>query len=83
MYGNEFLPRKPIDMIEDGDYKMNPTLLVGFTEDEGSVVLPLLDPKIYGQNMTDLTYDDGKDSLKRIMMRYNLNIPVKYDDITR
>jgi carboxylesterase type B len=38
-YGDEFLPKKPVDMLKTGEHKKNFKLIAGITHDEGSWLL--------------------------------------------
>jgi carboxylesterase type B len=70
-YGDEFLPKKPKDMLLSGDYKKNLKLMAGFTNDEGSWVLAdRIDPIKYShKNPSNLTKSQAYEELKTLSHR--------------
>jgi hypothetical protein len=67
-YGDEFLPKKPVDMLKTGDHKKNFKLIAGITDDEGSWLLSdRLDSIKYSfTNPANLTKSQAYEELKKL-----------------
>jgi carboxylesterase type B len=67
-YGDEFLPKKPVDMLKNKDHKKNLKLIAGFTDDEGSWLLTeRIDPIKYALiNPANLTKSQAYEELKKL-----------------
>jgi carboxylesterase type B len=74
----KFLPKKPIEMLKNGDFKKNANLMVGSVEDEGSVFLNYF----YGQekydffNPQNFTFDEAFEELEEFSTYFPTNIEV-------
>ncbi len=81
----EFLPKKPLTMLKNGDYKKNTNLMIGTVEDEGSFLLQFhVDPKKYELfKPYNLTYKEAFDELKTIASRLRSRIPVNGTDVAK
>jgi len=67
-YGDEFLPKKPVDMLKNKDHKKNLKLIAGFTDDEVSWLLTeRIDPIKYALiNPANLTKSQAYEELKKL-----------------
>jgi len=85
-YGDEFLPRKPVEMLLNNDYKKNVRLLIGFTDDEGGWILShMVDSMKYAhQNPSNLTKSEAYKELKSLSQRLiTSSAHVNGDDVAR
>ncbi len=62
---NEFYSRNPIEMLINGDFKKNFSLLFGYTNDEGSWMLALENKKKFGPKaIQNMSLEEGFNELK-------------------
>ncbi|CAG2171425.1 unnamed protein product [Oppiella nova] len=85
IYGDEFLPKSPVEMLKSGDFKKNVNLLVGTTVDEGSNVLTAtVDSQKYSQhNPQNLSKSEARLELANIFRRFLPHLSVNAEDIYR
>ncbi|XP_054155066.1 cholinesterase 1-like [Oppia nitens] len=85
IYGDQFLPKSPSEMLNSGDFKRNVNLLIGTTDDEGSNILSTtVDTKKYSiVSPQNLTKSEAKLELKNIFRRFFPHLYVSADDIYR
>lgn len=83
IYGDEFLPRKPSEMLRIGDFKKNVNLLIGTTEDEGSYLLTSsIDPIKYSlKSPSNLTKAEAKQELKNIFSRFFPETKINFEEV--
>jgi hypothetical protein len=85
IYGDEFLPQKPIEMLQKKDFKKNVILLAGFTDDEGSWIMTnIIDKTKYSiKNPVNLTKEQSFEELKNFSKRIKSDITVNGDNVAR
>jgi len=78
-----FLPQKPIDMIRSGNYKKNVNILMGTTDDEGSLLLTFLAnrTKFSISNPENITKSEAKEILDSIFTKFLPIDSIKVEDI--
>jgi carboxylesterase type B len=83
IYGDEFLPQKPIDMIRSGNYKKNVNLLMGTTDDEGSLLLTFMvnRTKFSISDPENITKSEAKEFLDSIFTKVFPIDSIKVEDI--
>jgi carboxylesterase type B len=85
-YGDEFLPKKPVDMLKNKDHKKNFKLIVGFTDDEGSWLLAdRIDTIKYALiNPANLTKSQAYEELKKLSEKLiTPSVHVNGDDVAK
>jgi carboxylesterase type B len=84
IYGDEFLPQKPIEMLQKKDFKKNVRLLAGFTDDEGNWIMTNIDgTKFSIKNPVNLTKEQAFEELKNFSKRIKSDITVNGDDVAK
>ena len=85
VFGDEFLPKNPSEMLRSSDFKKNIRLLVGTTTDEGSEMLTLnIDPNKYSlTNPQNFSKTEVKVELINTFKRFFPNISISTEDIYR
>ena len=83
IFGDEFLPKNPSEMLRTSDFKKNLHLMVGTTTDEGSDVLTLtVDPNKYSLiNPQNFSKTEVRVEMKNIFKRFFPNITESIEDI--
>ena len=71
----EFLPAKPIELLEKGDYKTDVNLLVDTVKDEGSFMLFAADPKFKAENPEKITLKEAKEVFFKMLSHNVHNVP--------
>lgn len=83
IFGDEFLPKSPQQMLRSADFKKNLNLLVGTTTDDGSDVLTLsVDPNKYSlTSPQNFTKTEVRVELKNLFKRFFPKISVSTEDV--
>ncbi|CAG2115242.1 unnamed protein product, partial [Medioppia subpectinata] len=81
----KIFPKTPIEMLETGDYKKGLNLMIGNTQDEGSILLAaLVDPITYNIiNPKNFTYNEAFDALKTLSSGLKVSKPLNGEDVSR
>jgi carboxylesterase type B len=67
IYGDKFMPEKPIVMLRNGDYKKKINLMVSTTDEEGSWIMTKIDSVRFSrENPINLTRDKAFSELQKL-----------------
>ena len=81
----DFLPERPLQMLQRGDFKKNINLLVGTVEDEGSFILSFyVDPNKYNRlSPQNLTFSEANSEMTRISSKLLSKMPVNGAEVAK
>ncbi|CAG2109778.1 unnamed protein product [Medioppia subpectinata] len=81
----KIFPKTPIEMLETRDYKKGLNLMIGNTQDEGSILLAMLVDNITYNiiNPKNFTYNEAFDTLKTLSSGLRLSKPLNGEDVSR
>jgi carboxylesterase type B len=84
IYGDTFLPEEPIKMLSNGDHRKNINIFIGTTDDEGGLMLPMIDLIKYSlTSPKGMTKEEAYEELKRFSAKLVSKKPIKGEEISK
>jgi len=84
VFGDSFLPEEPLKMISSGDHKKNVNLFIGTTEDEGGLMLPMVDLIKYSlTSPKGITKEEAFDELKKFSEQLVSKTPINGEEVSK